>query len=585
MHPRRRPLRAFLQAWTASLVMAVTIVALPISTTAAVTPCTDPPEVVPQDRLTAGRTGTAWTAVEGRTPVPFDVEIIGVLEDGIAPGLDFILIETSGPVIDETGGIASGMSGSPVYINGKLAGAISYGFFAADQRIGGMTPAEPMVELFSYGTSARNPRIARRVAMTPTLRRAAARSSGTDASSFGQAELLPTPLAVSGAREGDLAAVADRMARDGARVIPYTSSSSRVPSRDTMATEPVAPGEPFAAALSYGLVTYAGIGTTTAVCGDLAIAFGHPFRFQGGGPTAGFSGAEILTVIPDPSNLYGPFKIGNIAELHGVVDQDRIHGIRGVEGEMPRGTAITSDITNLDTGKRRVDTTVVVVPSWTRWVVWDHMWYATLGVLNSRQGTVDVDWTISGVVDGEPFSVSHGNRFSGSISQPGYELYQVVRALRSQDVAQVRVTDVEITASVSETLVTASVGESLTASSVAPALRDRDRLQVVAGDTVQIRTPLDPRGPADPFDVDLSIGVPADVEGDGQLRVESGQSFLRYWNVDSFAQLLKRIQRLPRSDTLRASVKMEGARSVLVTVPLEYVPKRSWDRVRLRLQG
>ena len=584
MDPRRRPRRALLPSSLAGFLLAATLIAAPSPTTAAVTPCDDPPEVVPQDRLTAGRTGTAWTAVEGRTPVSFDVEIIGTLEDGIAPGLDFILIETSGPVIDETGGIAAGMSGSPVYINGKLAGAISYGFFAADQRIGGMTPAEPMVELFSYATRTRDARVAHRVAMSASLRRAAADATSSPATSFGQARLLPTPLAVSGARGGDLGAVADRLAGEGASVIPYASSSSRVPSRDTMATEPLAPGEPFAAALSYGLVTYADIGTTTAVCGDLAVAFGHPFRFQGGGPSAGFSAAEILTVVPDPSNLYGPFKLGRLAELHGIVDQDRIHGIRGVEGTMLRGTTITSDITNADTGKRRVDETVVVVPSWTRYVAWDHTWYALLGVLNGRQGTVDAEWTISGMADGEPFSVSHANRFSGGISQPGYEIYQVLRAFRSQDVANVRVTAIDVDATVTEQLLTADVGESQTASSLAPLLRYRERLAVAPDDRVEVRVSVDPRGSDTPaFDVDIGIDVPAGADGDGQLRIETGQTFLRY-RVDTFAQLLKKIEHMPRNDTIRTQIRMDGARGGLVVVPLEYVPKRSFDRVRLILQ-
>ena len=80
---------------------------------------------------------TGWTVVEGSDPVSFDVEILGVLPDGIAPGVDFILVHTSGPVIDETGGIAAGFSGSPVYIGGDLVGAIAYGFSAADQTFGG----------------------------------------------------------------------------------------------------------------------------------------------------------------------------------------------------------------------------------------------------------------------------------------------------------------------------------------------------------------------------------------------------------------------------------------------------------------
>src|SRR5918995_6389110 len=80
--------------------------------------CSSEPEVFPVADLEPGMMGTAWTVVEGTDPVSFDVEILGVLPDGIAPGVDFILVHTSGAVIDETGGIAAGFSGSPVYIGG-----------------------------------------------------------------------------------------------------------------------------------------------------------------------------------------------------------------------------------------------------------------------------------------------------------------------------------------------------------------------------------------------------------------------------------------------------------------------------------
>lgn len=566
-----------------AMTLAATLL-LPVAANAATEPCTDPPAVVPQDRLAEGQTGKAWTAVKGRTPVSFDVEILGVLPDGIAPGIDFVLIQTSGAVIDKTGGIAAGMSGSPVYIDGKLAGAIAYGFFAADQTIGGMTPAEPMLDLFSYSTKARSARLAREIDLSPELRTAAARATGEPKTAYGQAQVLPTPLAVSGVRKGDFGRVTERMARDGARVIPYVSGSAPTPARTTTAPDPVAPGEPFAAALSYGLVTYAGIGTATAVCGDHVIAFGHPFRFRGGGPSSGFNGADIVTVISDPSSIYGPFKIGTVGELHGVVDQDRIPGIRGVEGARLRGTTtIRSDVTNTDTGRRRTDETVVVAKGgWVRWITGDHLWYALTAGLQARGGTVDLDWTIAGTADGVPFSVSHENRFSGAVWQPVNEVYSVMRSLQSQQLAKVRIMDVSVTASVSEKKARAEIGDVLTASSVTPALKVRERLPVVPGDTVQIRVPITTKGPkSTTYPVDFSMDVPTDAEDGGRLRIEAGQP--RTWfRADTFEQLLKKIANMGRGDELRGWLRMEGmARAVKVTVPLEHVLRS--QRVQIRL--
>ncbi|MDP8958362.1 MAG: hypothetical protein M3N51_03975 [Actinomycetota bacterium] len=111
--------------------------------------CAQPPEVFPVDQLRPGMRGSGYTVIEGRDPVRFNVEILGVIPDAIPPGIDFILVETSGRVISQTGGIAFGFSGSPVYIEGKLVGAIAYGFFAADHTIGGITPAEAMLEVLA----------------------------------------------------------------------------------------------------------------------------------------------------------------------------------------------------------------------------------------------------------------------------------------------------------------------------------------------------------------------------------------------------------------------------------------------------
>jgi hypothetical protein len=75
-------------------------------------PC---PAAVPVSQVTAGLTGTGYTVSSGTTPEPFTARVIGVLEDGIAPGLDMSIVETDSPAIRAVGGIWFGMSGSPVY--------------------------------------------------------------------------------------------------------------------------------------------------------------------------------------------------------------------------------------------------------------------------------------------------------------------------------------------------------------------------------------------------------------------------------------------------------------------------------------
>ncbi|MCY7417250.1 MAG: hypothetical protein LH650_01915, partial [Chloroflexi bacterium] len=90
------------------------------------------PATIGEAAVTEGMVGTGWTVATGDTPRPFRVKILGTLVDGIAPGRNLIIIKVSDlpgeQVISEGHGIWAGMSGSPVYLNGKLAGAVSYGF-------------------------------------------------------------------------------------------------------------------------------------------------------------------------------------------------------------------------------------------------------------------------------------------------------------------------------------------------------------------------------------------------------------------------------------------------------------------------
>jgi hypothetical protein len=109
------------------------IVALAATAPASADP-PDPPlpecaDTVTPDQLSTGQDGAGYTVRQGTTVESFDVKILGVMHDGIAPGRDLIIVDASGTPIDEAGGIWSGMSGSPVYtLDGKLIGAIAYGF-------------------------------------------------------------------------------------------------------------------------------------------------------------------------------------------------------------------------------------------------------------------------------------------------------------------------------------------------------------------------------------------------------------------------------------------------------------------------
>lgn len=104
-------------------------------------------EFLPLSDVKEGMHGYAKTVVHGTKIDTFDVDVLGIMKNKGSAGGDLVLVKVSGPLIDETGGIAQGMSGSPVYIGGKLLGAIAYGFPQSDGRIGMVTPISDMLRL------------------------------------------------------------------------------------------------------------------------------------------------------------------------------------------------------------------------------------------------------------------------------------------------------------------------------------------------------------------------------------------------------------------------------------------------------
>ncbi len=192
--PRSRSRRPTLLVGALSLLVA----SLAASPAQAATPCASPPATISQAKLTPGTTGTGLTTLEGTTPVPFDFEVVGTIPDGWMLGLDAIVIHITGPAsfLDATGGVFFGMSGSPAYVNGKLAGAVSAVFWD-DPTFGVLTPAKTMLEVLE-AAQGEPLRLRGRIAPTEAVRREMARIMGVAPSAVtGTFEPLPTPLGVA----------------------------------------------------------------------------------------------------------------------------------------------------------------------------------------------------------------------------------------------------------------------------------------------------------------------------------------------------------------------------------------------------
>jgi len=413
---------------------------------------------MPVSSVRAGMAGQALTVVRGSTPQPFAVEVLGVMTNGIGAGRDLIVIEASDlpgrQVISQGGGIWAGMSGSPVYIGGKLLGAVAYGFSASPSPIGGVTPAADMVKLLTMSTSSQAAAKAEAagdrtsVALSPTIRQQVAERAERAAPP--KLERLAMPLAVGGLGLNRLARLQEDAAAAGHPVVAHAGAGRAAASVRATSARPRAGGN-FAATLSYGDLTASGAGTTTFVCDKQALAFGHPLNFAGAS-TYGADDAVSLAIIKGDTSQ-PPFKLATLKGPFGTVDQDRLAGLRAKLGSMPATTPVIATIRNVDSKNSRRGVTRVTDPALLPGL-------APFAVVANYDATFDEigdgratsTWTIAGTrARGVPFTVTRSNRWASRIdiaAEPAFDLGYALDQLVNNEFEKVTVRRVTFGSSV-----------------------------------------------------------------------------------------------------------------------------------------
>jgi hypothetical protein len=277
-------------------------------------------DIMPLDEVKAGMTGYGKTVFSGNEIEKFEVKIIDVL-DNRSLDEDLILIKLTGDKVEEFGGIAAGMSGSPIYIEDRLIGAIGYGWNNSSHRYGLVTPIERMLKLFEKSDKkAENDSLS---------------DSEIDIDEFTPNQNLirsSSPIMVSGIRGRALERLEKNLSELNLKVVP----SSGIKEADKSYKEP-RPGEAIAVQLVRGDISVASIGTLTYVDQGKFLAFGHPFTNRGNVNYL-LSRANISAVIPSSEQ---PFKLGSpYHRLLGSVTQDRGAGIAGRLNSYPRITPL-----------------------------------------------------------------------------------------------------------------------------------------------------------------------------------------------------------------------------------------------------
>lgn len=280
--------------------------------------------VLPLAELQPGMPGEVWTVFRGRDPEPFAVKVTGILRNALGPGKSMILCELTDPRVQGMGAVA-GMSGSPLYIGGRLAGVLAYQIQRFETvRYAGFTPISDMLEISTL------PAAKDGFAPTPIPikgdRQATRRDDG-----MAPAFSPMSPAFSLGGLAPDVAALLEpQFSALGLNVTALGGNDSGSDQPDSASPNPptLRPGGVVALALATGDISLAGTGTVSHVDGNRILAFGHPMLSLGATELP-MASAEVVTILPSQLNS---IKVANTGGLIGSFSQDRLSGIYGELG-------------------------------------------------------------------------------------------------------------------------------------------------------------------------------------------------------------------------------------------------------------
>lgn len=522
----------------------------------AAAPVASASELMPVSAIQKGMKGYGLTVFEGSKAERFDVEIIGVLHN-IGPDQDLILASVDHPVVKRSGVIA-GMSGSPIYIDGKVIGALAYSWNFAKESVAGITPIEEMLKISrnAGGGAKIGPQIPASQFLEQLARRDASATMEKLAETFrrpsGNAAAVPisTPVSFAGFSRDTIERYSGMLERGG--FVPVPTGTASAASKTDRTVRPFAPGDSVAAILVDGDMNMAANGTVTHVDGEKVYGFGHPFLDMGEVQFP-MATAEVIGVMP---SLASSFKFSNTGTVVGAFAQDRAAGIMGITGA--RAEMIPIELT-LDGSRGREAYNFRVVRNAQLFplllaMAADSVVSSAQRAAGERTLTMDVEMQVEGL---EPVRLRES--WAGAQARqamPGY-IALVANYIIANEFAPADVKGVKINLRHDDTLKIARV---LEASLETPADGE-----VNPGDTVRVHTLLKPfRG--EEFRETLEITIPASMPaGNAHLMLGSGAlaNQLTFSIIPpdprSLSQVLDVVRKLRASNELTASLFRESA--------------------------
>jgi len=535
----------------------------------------------PIEDVKPGMKGVARTVFSGTEPEEFGVEILGVLPGFPGPRQSAIIARLSGANAERTG-VFGGMSGSPVYIDGRLVGAIAFSFPFSKEPIAGITPIKQMIDLFERGPD-RNTRGAseprtfsfRELASTdwkPNLPKPAVTGAPLIATVAANSPLvsllgqqfqpIATPVVFGGVSQEALALYAPQLQSNGLLPVSGVGGAAAITPLAPITEKTLAPGTSVSVQLVRGDYSIAASGTVTFRDGNRIYAFGHPFLSLGSSDMP-MTESSVVTVIP---NMNNSFKLAVPGQMVGSISQDRASGIYGQLGQAPKMIPVKI---NLHTSRDRTDTFSYEVAndSFLTPLLLNLTIFST--ITSSERSLGDATISVSGkinVVGQEPIMVDR--RFSaanapmlaaGSIAVP-------VNALLSSGFENVQIGGITLDINSSETKYAASLERIAL-----------DRTEAGRGETVEIQAYVRTES-GKQFVQRIPVQIPRDVPL-GQLLVFVGDggalqqgSAAQAFVPQDLSQLVGAINKVKKSDRLYVKLFRITSGAVIGTSELPNLP-------------
>ena len=476
------------------------------------------PPIMPLEKVREGMQGTAYTVIESSGVIePFNVRIIGTIDNGKGSNT-MIMAKASGNVIDRTRGILQGMSGSPVYINGRLVGAVAAGYKEMDPTIFLITPIENMLKIWEMPDE---------LAVNPYLKKVeqpVEEKKSIDELEDGEeiiydSEEIPdddeekATVIYSGFDSSGLNFLKDSLSNFGLKNYYAANGSGETKIKYNADLKP---GGAVGVSVVMGDFLVGATGTVTAVDENKILAFGHSFT-HGGNVNYFMTDASVLGTVSGGS--YGGMKIATVSNIIGRINQDRETGVAGIIGKFPQVVPINVTV-NEEKYSAVMAYNETLIPK-----LGSAIAYTALSKTadSLAESTVDISFDIkTNVVDSGTFSRSNIFYSPTDVGQVAItELLQALTLVSSNTVKESDIFGIDVNINYETGRKTASLVKA-----------EPDKKIVKPGDTVNLTVTLQPyRKPEEKIVVPFTVPLAAregnlilDIHGGGLIPLVQAQA-------------------------------------------------------------